>query len=220
MNVKPVQLDITSDESINLCFKTIEQNFGKLDILINNAGTAGCDLLQGVTLCQNFGHCFSVNVASAAVLTETMTPLLKKSKLPKVIFITSRLSSVSRIIQPDSEFVPVPFYNSIKSATNMLLAFYGRKYPDWKVNTVCPGLNATGLNGLEKTEETDPMNGAIRAIQPENARNLVYARSGLISYAVGLIMLRDSIVGGVLFTIFQSIVSKSETKRGPSFRGL
>src|ERR1700733_10433175 len=44
MNVNPIQLDITSDESIDLCFKAIEQNFGKLDILINNAGTAGRDL--------------------------------------------------------------------------------------------------------------------------------------------------------------------------------
>jgi NADP-dependent 3-hydroxy acid dehydrogenase YdfG len=40
INVNPIQLDITKDESIELCFKTIEQNFGKLDILINNAGKA------------------------------------------------------------------------------------------------------------------------------------------------------------------------------------
>lgn len=31
MNVNSIQLDITSDESIDLCFKAIEQNCGKLD---------------------------------------------------------------------------------------------------------------------------------------------------------------------------------------------
>lgn len=165
MNVTPVQLDIASDESINLCFQTIEQNFGELDVLLNNAGTAGRDLPRGVTLRQKYDHCFSVNVTSAAILTEIMTPLLKKSKLPKVIFITSRLDSIACVQRPDSEFVQAPYYNSSKSAMNMLCAFYARKYPGWKVNTVCPGLNATALNGIEKTEATDPKNGAIRAVQ-------------------------------------------------------
>jgi NAD(P)-dependent dehydrogenase (short-subunit alcohol dehydrogenase family) len=48
------QLDITLDDSINRCFQTIEQNFGKFDILINNAGTAAAiyHLTKGV--CASF----------------------------------------------------------------------------------------------------------------------------------------------------------------------
>jgi NADP-dependent 3-hydroxy acid dehydrogenase YdfG len=38
-NVNPIQLDVNDDESIEHCAKAIEQHFGKLDILINNAGT-------------------------------------------------------------------------------------------------------------------------------------------------------------------------------------
>ena len=155
----------TSDAPIDLCFKTIEQNFGKLDILIKNAGTAGRDLPPGKTLRQIYDHCFSINVTSAAVFTETMTPLLEKSKLLKVIFITSRVGSIARVLQPNPEFVPAPFYNSSKSAMNILSAFYAVKHRNWKVNTVCPGLNAIGLNGIEKTKETDSKNGAIRAVQ-------------------------------------------------------
>lgn len=37
-NVNPMQLDITDDESIEHAYLTIAQMFGKLDILINNAG--------------------------------------------------------------------------------------------------------------------------------------------------------------------------------------
>ena len=164
-NVSPVQLDITKDESIELCFKTIEQSFGKLDILINNAGTAGRDLPPGKSLRQIYDHCYSVNVTSAAVLTETVTPLLEKSKLPKVIFVSSRLGSIARVLEPNVDLVPLPFYNSSKSAMNMLCAFYAVKHPGWKVNAVCPGLNATGLNTVKLTEETDPKKGAIRALQ-------------------------------------------------------
>jgi NAD(P)-dependent dehydrogenase (short-subunit alcohol dehydrogenase family) len=160
MNVNPIQLDITSDESIDLCFKAIEQNFGKLDILINNAGTAGRDLPPDRSFRQVYDHCFSVNVTSAALLTEAMTPLLEKSKLPKVIFIASRLGSIARALQPNFEFVSAPFYNS-----SMLCAFYAKKHPSWKVNALCPGLNATELSDIEKTEETGPKNDAVRAVQ-------------------------------------------------------
>jgi NADP-dependent 3-hydroxy acid dehydrogenase YdfG len=38
INVNPIQLDVTDDESIELAYLTIAQMFGKLDILIHNAG--------------------------------------------------------------------------------------------------------------------------------------------------------------------------------------
>jgi NAD(P)-dependent dehydrogenase (short-subunit alcohol dehydrogenase family) len=106
-----------------------------------------------------------VNVTSAALLTEAMTPLLKKSRLPKAIFISSRVGSIGRLLRPSPEFVDAPYYNCSKTAMNMLCAFYSKKYPNWKVNTVCPGLRGTGLNGIEVTEETHPSNGAIRAVE-------------------------------------------------------
>jgi NAD(P)-dependent dehydrogenase (short-subunit alcohol dehydrogenase family) len=37
-NVNPIQLDITDDDSVEHAFLAIQQIFGKLDILINNAG--------------------------------------------------------------------------------------------------------------------------------------------------------------------------------------
>ena len=37
-NINPIQLDVTDDESIEHAYLTIAQMFGKLDILINNAG--------------------------------------------------------------------------------------------------------------------------------------------------------------------------------------
>lgn len=38
LNVNPIQLDITDDKSIEHCFKAVQQLFGRLDVLINNAG--------------------------------------------------------------------------------------------------------------------------------------------------------------------------------------
>ena len=168
-NVTPIQLDITSDESINTCYETTESRFSRLDILINNAGSAGRDIRLATggraTLRETYNHVYSTNCTSAAILTETMTPLLERSQLAKVIFISSRLGSITKVLQPNSEFIKAPYYNSSKSAMNMLAAYYSKLHEDWKVNSVCPVYNATALNGIELTEETDPRNGAIRAVE-------------------------------------------------------
>jgi NAD(P)-dependent dehydrogenase (short-subunit alcohol dehydrogenase family) len=42
--VEAVQLDLTSDQSIENAFKQVETNQGRLDVLINNAGMCSyCD---------------------------------------------------------------------------------------------------------------------------------------------------------------------------------
>jgi NAD(P)-dependent dehydrogenase (short-subunit alcohol dehydrogenase family) len=39
-NLSPIQIDIESDDSINQAFSEVKSKFGKLDVLVNNAGTA------------------------------------------------------------------------------------------------------------------------------------------------------------------------------------
>jgi NAD(P)-dependent dehydrogenase (short-subunit alcohol dehydrogenase family) len=165
VNVNPIQLDITDDKSIEHCFLAIQQHFGKLDVLINNAGTAAQHLPKDASLRDKFDLCMNVNVTSTAVITDRLVPLLKKSKLPKVIFISSTLGSLQSTLSHDGVMADVVWYSSSKSAMNALAAYYSKLYPQWKVNTVCPGYRATGLNGADLNEDTDPKLGAVRAAQ-------------------------------------------------------
>jgi len=164
INVNPIQLDITDDESIEHCFLAIQQHFGKLDVLVNNAGTAAQHLPKDATLRDRFELCMNVNVTSTAVLTEKMAPLLGKSKLPKVIFISSTLGSI-QTTRDHGLMYKGPWYNSSKSAVNALAVYYSKLHPQWKVNSVCPGYRATGLNNAELSEDTDPKLGAVRAAE-------------------------------------------------------
>ena len=85
-NVEPIQLDVRSDASIDTCFDTIQQKFGgRLDILINNAGTGGKDMGEkrsSASVREVYNHVYEVNVIGMAVLTEKMIPLLKKVRKP------------------------------------------------------------------------------------------------------------------------------------------
>ncbi|KIW11511.1 hypothetical protein PV08_10812 [Exophiala spinifera] len=163
-NVNPIQLDITDDESVEQCYLAIAQHFGRLDILINNAGTGARELPPDATLRDKYNLTYNVNVISTAVLTDKLIPLLEKSKLPKIIFISSGLGSIERTLQRGKP-IPVPWYSTSKSGLNALAVYYANMHPEFKVNVVCPGLRATKLNGAHLSEETHPKLGAVRAAQ-------------------------------------------------------
>jgi len=190
-NVTPVELDITSDASITAAAQHIETTYGKLDVLINNAGTAGNDLgetshgnyhAKGKTLREVYTHVYNVNCISTAVLTDSLTPLLSKASPgpAKVIFISSTLGSIGTFLD-GYHIVPCPWYNSSKAAMNYLGAYYSRTQPEWRVNVVCPGLNATGLNHVPMSDKTHPRNGAVRAcqlVEDEGGATGTYTRTG------------------------------------------
>ena len=151
ININPIQLDVTDDASIDHCATTIEQHFGKLDVLINNAGIAGRSAGTGrQPTRKEWEEVYSTNVISCALLTDAMTPLLEKaSKKARVVMISSGLGSVTNQFKRE-RFLDAPAYNSSKSAMNALVAHYAIKFKGWRVNACAPGHVATNLNGYSE----------------------------------------------------------------------
>lgn len=169
VNVNPIQLDITDDVSVDHAHKAIEQHFGRLDVLINNAGTAGADLKrEGVTPSarETWTHVYDVNVISTALLTDTMIPLLRQSKNPRIVFVSSDLGSLGLVMGNGKSFAPqVPWYSSSKAALNMLTLHYATEYTGIKVNACNPGLRATGIHEENKEGEGDVSEGAVPVVK-------------------------------------------------------
>ncbi|KAL3461907.1 hypothetical protein BJX64DRAFT_288863 [Aspergillus heterothallicus] len=87
----PLKLDITDESSVAESASKIEETFGKLDILINNAGVLGEYGLIGDSDTKGWWDVFDVNIRGAYLVTKAMIPLLLKgdSRGRYVVSITS-----------------------------------------------------------------------------------------------------------------------------------
>ena len=163
-----VQLDLSSEESITAAVKKIDETFGRLDVLVNNAGILIDGFIPGQSTRDLFNQTFGTNVVGTACLTEALLPLLRKSTLPRVIFVSSRMGSLAEGTNKAMPFFNWDFkaYDASKAAVNMLALNYARMLEDvgGLVNVACPGLVSTGLNNYNP-EGAPPEVGAQRVVE-------------------------------------------------------
>jgi NAD(P)-dependent dehydrogenase (short-subunit alcohol dehydrogenase family) len=163
LSVEAIPIDVTSDASISAAASIVSSKFGRLDVLINNAGIAidhkhepGEDSLRDMMF-----ESYNVNVFGAMQTFETFAPLLEKSENPRVVFISSILGSFGE----QSDMGSYPVYRSTKSALNMLVMSFAHLYREkgWKINACCPGYVATDLNNFHGVGTVE--SGAINAVR-------------------------------------------------------
>ncbi|KAJ5116904.1 hypothetical protein N7456_001252 [Penicillium angulare] len=203
--VEPLQVDLTSDESIEAAFKTVQSGPGYIDALINNAG-ANFDIphLAGkVSLRESFTNAYDVNVAGTHVMTHTFVPLLLKSNDPRLIFVGG-LSQINKAAQsyfptppqpagwpkPKADFEVIG-YRCSKIALNMLMLDWNNKLKadGVKVWSVGPGLLATNLGGVPEKAL------AMGAKHPSaGGKILMSVVEGERDESVGKIVIRDGIM--------------------------
>ncbi|KAH7076881.1 hypothetical protein BKA63DRAFT_532924 [Paraphoma chrysanthemicola] len=159
----PIQVDIESDESITKAFDEVKSKFGKLDVLINNAGAQFDQLVKQGKLTEReaWNKSWDVNTSGTQVMTTTFVPLLLESANPRLLFITSgtsTLAGTTNMALAVNHYPPkgwpktgfsVAAYRSAKTGMNMLMReWYKVLHEDGvKVFAISPGFLATGLGG-------------------------------------------------------------------------
>ncbi|RMZ84681.1 hypothetical protein DV737_g893, partial [Chaetothyriales sp. CBS 132003] len=158
--ISVLQLDVADQKSIQAAKSQIESEFGKLDVLINNAGII---VYQPVDALTALRQTFEVNVFGQMLVTETLEPLLKKAATkPYVIYISSEMGSITKRLDPEFKFAQIrgESYRMSKAALNMLAACHRHNYADWcKVLAFNPGWCVSNLSG-EKGREMRIKGGA------------------------------------------------------------
>jgi NAD(P)-dependent dehydrogenase (short-subunit alcohol dehydrogenase family) len=143
-----VQLDVTDDASVKGAAAWLEQQPGGLDVLINNAGIAGGQVAAPDVTADDVRGVYETNVFGIVRVTHAMLPLLRASKCPVIVNVSSGLGSfgvVTDAARFESKVVALAYCSS-KSAVTMLTVQYAKALPEMRINVVDPGYTATDLN--------------------------------------------------------------------------
>lgn len=150
-NIQAIEIDVTKPESVLAAQKIVENEKGKLDILINNAGISG-EFPQSAldTSINDIQNVFDTNFFGVISVTQAFLELLKKSDSPRISNITSGLGSLTLHSDPNWKYYNVKptSYITSKAALNaytITLAYELKDLP-FKVNVIDPGYTATDFN--------------------------------------------------------------------------
>ncbi len=87
-NVKGYRVDMESEKEIFEMVKKVAEDFGKIDILVHNAGIWNDGTLENMTL-DHWNELIRINLTSTFLFCKAVTPYMKKNKYGRIILITS-----------------------------------------------------------------------------------------------------------------------------------
>lgn len=176
--------DVSKEEEAQRLIKEAIEKFGKIDVLVNNAGILEPGSIETTTLDQYDRH-FSINVRAVYHITMLAVPELKKTK--------GNIVNVSSVTGTRS-FPNALAYCMSKAALDQLTKCVGLEVAGYgvRVNSVNPGVITTGLHMkcgmdseayaqfLEKSKTTHALG---RAGEPEEvAKAIVFLASDDASF--------------------------------------
>ena len=152
MDVQGVVLDVTDPASAEAAARWLDERFGRLDVLINNAGVT-FEFGQGVKPSEldlkALKDTYETNVFGTFAVTKACLPLLKKSAPARIINQSSTLGSLGILSDPNSPYYGnnILAYNSSKSALNGLTVALAKDLAgdQISVNSTCPGWVKTDM---------------------------------------------------------------------------
>ena len=176
-NAHAVQLDVTDHASIAAAAERIRHEFGRLDVLVNNAGISlkpGLPLEElaasntpSVGSLDNMRAIFETNVFGVVAVMQAMLPLLREAPAGRIVNLGSSSGSLTLNSDPGYEHRNVfgLAYSPSKTALHAVtLAFaIELEQTNIKVNIACPGFTATNLNNFRGTRTVEQ--GAREAVR-------------------------------------------------------
>lgn len=157
-DVRFVRLDVTDVESVGAAAGIVGEGSGRLDVLVNNAGTAGRvrwgggPVVPSGTPMGALRETFETNVFGVVAVSNAFLPLLRRAVAGRIVNVSSGLGSLTLLADPPKEW-PVEIsrtvpYNASKAALNAVTIMYAAELrgSGVTVNAVTPGYCATDLN--------------------------------------------------------------------------
>ncbi|MFI7064314.1 SDR family NAD(P)-dependent oxidoreductase [Kribbella sp. NPDC050124] len=159
-DVHAVTLDVTDAGTIRDAARWIDERFGRLDVLINNAGITGSgqvspqdafDQVPSTVDLDMVREVFETNVFGVIAVTNAMLPLLRRSSAPRIVNVSSHGASLALTSDPDGPFaalLPSAAYIPSKTALSAVTVQYANELrkDGILVNAAAPGFVDTDSN--------------------------------------------------------------------------
>jgi len=163
-----VQLDVTDHASITAAAERIRKEFGRLDVLINNAAISNTTKLPGMSVeeyakltrpsnvsLDEVRTVWETNVFGVIAVYQAMLPLLRESPNARIVNVSSGVGSLTLNSDPAFPYRPAfgPGYAASKTALNAITIAMAIELESEgiKVNAVSPGFISTNLNDYAGT---------------------------------------------------------------------
>ena len=170
-DTRAIALDVVDSASITSAVAAIRSEFGKLDVLVNNAavlldiGVQPSDVKEDV-----LRSTLEVNFFGPYRLTQQLVPLLKKSSRGRIVNLATQVAALNQLADPESPLKDdiCPAYQASKTAVNGMTLVFAKELRESgiKVNSVCPGWVMTDMGHEDLPDYGD-------AVRPMSAREAV-----------------------------------------------
>jgi NAD(P)-dependent dehydrogenase (short-subunit alcohol dehydrogenase family) len=175
-----VQLDVTDHASITAAAARIRNEFGRLDVLVNNAAISNTSKRPGMSVeeyaqvtrpsnvsLDEVRAVWETNVFGVLAVTQALLPLLREAPAARIVNVSSGVGSLTRNADPAYPYRSVfgPVYPASKTALNAMTLAMAIELESTgiKVNAVSPGFTKTNLNDYAGTETVEE--GAREAVR-------------------------------------------------------
>lgn len=140
VDLRPVSLDLLSDDSVRAAVDHIMASVGRIDVLVHNAGHMGFGPAESFTT-QQYTFMYEINVVGAQRLNQVVLPAMRRARRGHVVWIGS--SSVYGAKSP----MLGPYF-AAKAAMDSLAQTYAMELHPWGIETtiLSPGVFAKGTN--------------------------------------------------------------------------
>ena len=179
-DAQTLQLDVTDQASIITAAERVRNEFGRLDVLVQNAAISNTNKLPGQSVeeyakttrpsnvsLDEMRAVWNTNVFGVLAVYQAMLPLLRKTPGARIVNVSSGVGSLTTNSDPAFPYRSIfgPVYPASKTALNALtVAMAIELEPEGiKVNAVSPGFTKTNLNGYAGTETVEE--GAAEAVR-------------------------------------------------------
>jgi NAD(P)-dependent dehydrogenase (short-subunit alcohol dehydrogenase family) len=179
-DARALQLDVTDQASVTAAAERVRNEFGRLDVLVQNAAISNTKKQPGQSIeeyakttrpsnvsLDEMREVWETNVFGVLAVYQAMLPLLRETRGARIVNVSSGVGSLTTNSDPAFAYRAIfgPVYPASKTALNALtVAMAIELEPEGiKVNAVSPGFTKTNLNGYAGTETVEA--GAREAVR-------------------------------------------------------